>query len=820
MNEKKWLLALHFASFCAFYLLISSCLSADTIPANGYLTGNQTIISANGQFELGFFKPGKTPKYYIGIWYKKIPGQIVIWVANRDNPASDKHTSKLRLLNDGNLVVVCNGCKSPIWSTNMNYRSSKPVLATLLDDGNLVLRDGSNSNPPLWQSFEHPTNSFMPGSKFGVNKLTKSSISFTSWKNSEDPGTGFYTYEHDPNADQLIMLWNKTEQYWSSGLWIPEQQIFSEVPERRFTPWQVSFDYVDNENESYMTFSLHDTSLVTRFVMDVSGQFRDYNWKKDTQEWILLYSQPGQQCEVYSYCGVFAVCDQSSMPYCNCLQGFKPNSEIEWDLKDYSKGCARKAGLSCKGGKDGDKFVSNPSKVLPQNPHSISASTRVECESACLSNCSCSAYAFDDDGCFVWFSELLNMRRLSDSSGKTLSIRVAASEVQTRGDKKLVVGISVGLVVGLVALFGLGFGVYWRGKRRLLVAVKTMEHSLARFGYKDLQSATSNFCHKLGSGGFGSVFKGILPDSTVVAVKKLESVNDTQGEKQFRAEVSAIGTVQHINLVRLRGFCSEGSKKLLVYEYMPNGSLNTHLFQRENSKILGWDVRYQIAIGIARGLAYLHEKCRDCIIHCDIKPENVLLDANFCPKVADFGLAKLVGREFSRVLTTIRGTRGYLAPEWISGEAITAKADVYSYGMMLFELVSGRRNIYEASDGRLEFFPTWAMSTVLREDDVLSIIDPQLDGVAEKEEVVRICKLACWCIQDNENQRPSMGQAVQVLERFLDIEIPPIPQPLQVFADNGGSLRFFTELSSNQYSTEDTVYASASSVNHNTPMSI
>jgi len=217
------------------------------------------------------------------------------------------------------------------------------------------------------------------------------------------------------------------------------------------------------------------------------------------------------------------------------------------------------------------------------------------------------------------------------------------------------------------------------------IAVST--GSLVAFAYKDLQTATKNFSEKLGGGGFGSVFKGVLPNSSLIAVKKLESWS--QGEKQFRTEVSTIGNIQHVNLVRLLGFCSEGTSRLLVYDFMPNGSLDSHLFTEKDSDFLDWKTRYQNSMGTARGLAYLHEKCRDCIIHCDIKPENILLDAEFFPKVSDFGLAKLVGREFSRVLTTMRGTRGYLAPEWISGVAITAKAVGSSYGMMLFEFVSG-----------------------------------------------------------------------------------------------------------------------------------
>jgi len=371
-----------------------------------------------------------------------------------------------------------------------------------------------------------------------------------------------------------------------------------------------------------------------------------------------------------------------------------------------------------------------------------------------------------------------------DPNGRTLYTRLAASELHREGHKILVMVILMGVGIGLLVLLGLVSLVYWREKRRLVKATTAMHLSLTRFEYRDLQYATKNFSQKLGGGGFGSVFKGALPDSTIIAVKKLESVAESQGEKQFRAEVSAIGTIQHVNLVRLLGFCSQGDKRLLVYEYMPSGSLEAHLFKRNESMVLGWKVRYQIAVGIARGLAYLHENCRDCIIHCDIKPENVLLDMEFCPKIADFGLAKLMGREFSRVLTTIRGTRGYLAPEWISGLEITAKADVYSYGMVLFELVSGRRNTQQSKEGKVDFFPTRAMINIVKGEDVLSILDTRLEGNADRDEVMRMCKLACWCIQDEESQRPSMGQAVQVLEGVLDVNVPLLPRSLKMFADD------------------------------------
>jgi serine/threonine protein kinase len=311
--------------------------------------------------------------------------------------------------------------------------------------------------------------------------------------------------------------------------------------------------------------------------------------------------------------------------------------------------------------------------------------------------------------------------------------------------------------------------------------------SLISFKYRDLQFITRNFSERLGAGSFGSVFRGVLLNTTIVAVKKLEGFH--QGDKQFRAEVSTIGSIHHINLIRLLGFCSEGAKRLLVYEYMPNGSLDKHLFG-SSSTTLNWNVRYQIAVGIAKALAYLHDQCRDCIIHCDIKPQNILLDASFVPKVADFGLAKLLGRDFSRVLTSMRGTVGYLAPEWISGQAITTKADVFSYGMMLFEIISGKRNL-EHTDSRMETFFPVLVARKLLEGEVQTLLGKELmNGVPERE-LERACKVACWCVQDNDSSRPTMGEIVKVLEGVIDVEMPPIPRYLEAIAECSESYILF-----------------------------
>ena len=759
-----------------------SLAALTAVSADQKLSGDQTLVSEGGVFELGFFKPGNSSNYYIGIWYKKVAAKTIVWVANRDNHVSDKNTATLTI-SGGNLVLL-DGSSRHVWSTNTSSpRSGSVVEAVLLDSGNLVLRDRPNddASEPLWQSFDHPTNTFLPGGKIKLDNKTKKPQYLTSWKNMEDPATGLFSLELDPEGSTAFLITrNKTEQYWTSGSW--DGHIFSLVPEMRLN-YIFNFSFVSNENESYFTYSLYNSSILSRLIIDVSGQIKQLTWLESAQQWNLFWSQPRQQCDVHAFCGAFGSCTEiSMMGPCNCLKGFEPKSVSDWNLNDYSGGCQRKTKLQCENSNPSNRdevgFVAIPNVVLPKDAQSVGSGNEGECQSVCLSICSCTAYAYDSNGCSIWVGNLLNVQQLSsdDSSGETLYLKLAASEIH---DGKSSKGKFIGVVVGVVVGVGVLLAILWIRKR--MVSGKAAEGSLVAYAYRDLQYATRNFSEKLGGGGFGSVFKGTLDDSTVVAVKKLGSFS--QRKKQFQTEVRTMGTIQHVNLVRLHGFCSEGNKKLLVYEYMPNGSLDFHLFQNKNFVVLDWKTRYQIALGIARGLAYLHEKCRDCIIHCDIKPENILLDADFCPKIADFGLAKLVGRDFSRVLATVRGTKNYLSPEWISGVPITAKADVYSYGMMLFEIVSGRRNSDELSyseDDQFTFFPTRAANIVAQGGNVLSLLDPSLEQNADAEEVTRMATVASWCIQDNETYRPTMGQVVHILDGILDVNLPPIPRFPQV----------------------------------------
>ncbi|KAL4569796.1 hypothetical protein LXL04_025439 [Taraxacum kok-saghyz] len=604
------------------------------------------------------------------------------WVANREAPTSDRFRSELKIIN-GNLVLL-NESKSQIWSTNVTITILKSAIAVILDDGNLVLRDDSYLNEPFWESFDHPTHTWLPGAKFGYNNRTKKSQLLTSWRSKEDPGVGLFSLEFDPSSINFIS------------------------------------NYISNENGSYFTYT---HTMISRLVMDVSGQLKQVTWleTETTKGWNTLWSQPRMQCEVYALCGAFGICTQSGSSLCNCLTGFKPKSEINILPVDYSE---------VVGGVG-------------------------ECRTTCLNDCLCNAYSFVDNKCLVWDGDLLDLWEVDDGE-QTILVKVASRDLpRHKKNNWAIIGCGV---AGVVFLLGLILVIIFR-KIRISIVKTTMEGSLVAFVYRDLKFATKKYSDKLGEGSFGSVFKGVLCDTSIVAVKNPESIS--QGEKQFRSEVSTIGTIQHVNLVRLRGFCAQ---------------------------VLNWETRYQIALGTARGLVYLHDKCRECIIHCDIKPENILLDVDFSPKIADFGLAKLIGRDFSRTLTTTRGSIGYLAPEWLPGVAITAKADVYSYGMMFFELVQGKRNAERCEDPRSTYFPSLVANVVMEEGDILSVLDSRLNMEACVEQVTKICKVACWCIQDEETSRPTMSQVERILNGVSDVNMPPIPQIVTFFVENTGDV--------------------------------
>ncbi|KAH9795080.1 protein kinase domain-containing protein [Citrus sinensis] len=299
-----------------------------------------------------------------------------------------------------------------------------------------------------------------------------------------------------------------------------------------------------------------------------------------------------------------------------------------------------------------------------------------------------------------------------------------------------------------------------------------------RYGYADIKKMTNSFKYKLGQGGYGSVYKGKLLDGRNVAVKVL---NDSKGNgEEFINEVASISRTSHVNVVALLGFCFEGRRRALIYEFVSNGSLEKFIYRNsssiENHK-LTWETLFQIAVGIARGLEYLHLGCSTRILHFDIKPHNILLDEDFCPKISDFGLAKICNRKESIIsMTGARGTVGYIAPEVFCrniGE-VSYKSDVYSYGMMIFEMTGGRKNVDVGDNGSSDvYFPHWIYKR-LEEDEELGL--QGIENEEDKEYARKMIIGSLWCIQTNPSSRPTMSRVVEMLEGSLDsLQIPPKP---------------------------------------------
>ncbi|KAM0943911.1 putative protein kinase RLK-Pelle-SD-2b family [Dioscorea sansibarensis] len=786
MPPEKESFSFSLSVLCVFLASLNIGFSSggDTISWEQSLSADQTVVSKEGHFELGFFSPGDSKKYYIGIWYKKVSPQTTIWVANREIPISYSSSSELKITENGNLALLSNG-KTVVWSTNSTSYPTNSTVAVLLDTGNIVLRNKSSSSAIIWQSFDHPTDTWVPGGGIGMNKITGEYQRLTSWKNFEDPFPGPFIYTIDPSGlNQFLLLWNGSDTYWSTGEW--NGHAYSGLPGMDTSPNFVN-NFTDNNERKQSTLTFNMKDAYTRSVLDPSGQITQWLWTNDSQVWELIWSEPVDPCDVYSVCGTFGICDHSSKIFCSCPPGFEPVSFTEWNLNDWSSGCKRKTGLPCSKNdnstiREKEGFLSMSFTRLPAGSQPLEVGSSKECKEACLRNCSCTAYTYDRQ-CLIWNGDVRNLQ--NNSNEGSLYIRLAASDIPSTGKKKSTRVVIIGLCSGSAAASCIIMAVF------LWIFLRSRQHErmvpvtgvVTQFKYSHLRQMTKNFSEMLGQGGFGTVFKGALPNLTEIAVKQLRSI--MRQEKDFQTEVITLGRIQHINLIRLIGFCCEGTRRLLVYDYMPNGSLDRHLFNR-NDIGLDWKTRYQIIVGVAKGLEYLHEKCRDCIIHCDVKPENILLDSDFCPKVSDFGMAKLIHRDFSRVLTSMKGTIGYLAPEWILGQPITPKTDVYSYGMMLFEVISSRRNSDQSRSTNNKYYPVW-VATKLNEGNVHSLLDGNLAHDASMEELTRVCKVACWCIQENEAHRPSMGMVVLMLEGVMEVNLAPIPSFLVQLTEGQGT---------------------------------
>lgn len=322
-----------------------------------------------------------------------------------------------------------------------------------------------------------------------------------------------------------------------------------------------------------------------------------------------------------------------------------------------------------------------------------------------------------------------------------------------------------------------------------------------RFSSEQLASCTRNYSSELGSGGFGVVYKGELPNALQVAVKVLKVSMSKKAQEAFMAEIGTIGRTYHVHLVRLYGFCFERDTKALVYEFLENGSLEKYLYDEEDRARLEWRTLHDIAVGTAKGIRYLHEECQQKIVHYDIKPANILLTADYTPKVADFGLARLGERENTHMsLTGGRGTPGFAAPELWMAMPATEKCDVYSFGMVLLEILGRRRNYDVGQAESREWFPKWVWDKY-EQGEMECIVSGAGIGEEDREKAEMMCKVALWCVQFQPSARPTMSSVVRMLEGEMAI-VPPVNPFHYVMSSNGSSSSALT--SSTFLSSRDT----------------
>ncbi|KAI3934571.1 hypothetical protein MKW92_006440 [Papaver armeniacum] len=607
-----------------------------------------------------------------------------------------------------------------LWSTNLTNIASNNTMAELLDTGNLVLRGRKEDGEKiLWQSFENPADTFLATMVLGGSRRTGKRQGLTSWKSESDPSTGIFYLGLELTDIPQLVIWNGSKRHWRSGPWNNKNFIGTPaMPSAYSNGFFISND--DPEDNVYFSFKFTDNSALI-----------ENKWKR------FWSTNKNKECDVYGKCGPFGSCNILESPICSCLRGYTPRFNDDWSKGNWSGGCLRKSKLKCERNETGnsnkgvkeDGFVTINNMKVPDFAYWLRSSLNVEkCEQECLNNCSCLAYWHDSGvGCLTWSGNLVDISKFSEG-GVDLNIRVAHSELDRKKNTKAIVIASV--LIGAFVIAGCTY-LCWRwmttqkGKQK-----KDMETSLFQKDESSdpnmlttLNIATNNFigANKLGAGGFGPVYK------------------------------------------------------MLIYEYMPNKSLDAYLFDPTKRALLDWRKRFQIIEGISRGTLYLHRDSRLRVIHRDLKASNILLDEQLHPKISDFGMARIFrGNELEANTIRVVGTYGYMPPEYVMEGQFSEKSDCFSFGVLLLEIVSGKRNssfYYEETPLSLSGY-AWQL---WNEQKLQSFIDPSLlsEPIFEAE-ILRCIHVGLLCVQDFAKDRPNMSTTLSML--VSEIAVLPIPK--------------------------------------------
>ncbi|XP_050271298.1 G-type lectin S-receptor-like serine/threonine-protein kinase SD2-5 isoform X1 [Quercus robur] len=686
----------------------------------------------------------------------KSEGPKVVWSAKPDNPVSINAT--LQLTSEKGLVLK-DANESTVWSTNIFSKSVAALNFT--DMCNLQLLDDKNAT--VWQSFDHPTDTLLVGQKLVPGQQLTSQGGLFSLHVTRQ---GLFAYINSNTPQRYL---NYTGNNISYVQFLEDRLFISSYESISYIITIPSSEFFSNR---YMRLGA-DNGHLTVF---------DTYWSEVHE----VFKFRITSCGFPRVCGNYGICTdgQCSCPGpINATRNFQPIEETRPD-----QGCSLITPLSCAASKTHIllelhkityfPFTQDPPSIDPDHQH-ISLDS---CKQACLKLCSCKAAFYNSSkragNCYL-LPQIFSLMAI-DQDNTDIKVYIKIQNVSSsdppgqqtshKKKKQVIMGSSLGSLLVIFLLIGILALLFWKKENADEAEEYYLDHvpgMPTRYSYDDLQAITENFNKELGRGGFGTVFEGTLPDGTKVAVKHLDGFS--QIKKSFLAEVETIGSIHHINLVRLIGFCAEKYHRLLVYEYMSNGSLDRWIFHKNPEILLDWKLRKKIIIEIARGLSYLHEECRQKIVHLDIKPHNILLDENFNAKVSDFGLSKLVDHDQSQVVTNMRGTPGYMAPEWLSS-MITEKVDVYSFGVVLLEILCGRR-ILDRSQPEEEMHLLDLFKKNIVEDRLLDLVDKYSEDMQlHGGEVVNTMRVAAWCLQNDFTRRPSMSMVVKVLEGAVNVE--------------------------------------------------
>ncbi|MED6120279.1 hypothetical protein PIB30_019430 [Stylosanthes scabra] len=780
--------------------------------------GNQSSswLSSSGHFAFGFYPHPHGYGYALGIWLLGEPDITLVWTANREDPPLPS-TSTLQLTIDG--LVLQQG-------QNITSNITGASMASMLDSGNFVIYDASNV--VVWQSFDHPTDTILGGQNLTATNRLVSSLSKT------DHSTGLFYLIMQESDSSLVAYPLRTLPYGEDHYWAyidnaTTGSVQLSLTMEGFLCLRDLQCFVNNTNLLRNKSKKENTTSIYRATLDFDGVFRLYEHQFDAEgnrmpksvqiRWEALHDK----CQVNGFCGFNSYCSNTSM--CHCYPGFVPISSNNGMF------------LECKLNYSKDECQTNADPSLLYDvtlledmswsdfPYLVTKGTTIEaCEDSCKEDCDCGGALYADNGiCSIYRLPLRYGRKVPNANNTATAIFKVAyhsgfliNQTHTDSDPHVVVDNKRSLILILssslcsVSLLCVIFAVsvFFNYRHHVYSYAKlsassnlgfTKECSLRSFSFDELVKATNGFTEEIGRGSYGAVYKGTVTgdgSNKIVAVKRLERIVDDEGEREFRAEVTAIARTHHRNLVKLVGFCIEGSRKLLVYEYVSNGCLANLLFKgkkHHHQVALPLKERIKIALDVARGVQYLHEECRVRIVHCNLKPQNILIDEAWTAKISDFGLARLLKQpQQSGLLTNDEDDEvrsGYLAPEWkkeassspssssCSSPLVSVKADIYSYGVVLLEIVCRRRSIeVNVKCGEEVLLSSWVYQCYA-EGELRKLVVNEAedeDGIDWKT-LERMVKVGLWCVQEDPTLRPSMKNVILMLEGWKPIPTPPSP---------------------------------------------